>query len=122
MPLAASYSLSPGKPRLRLPPGACDTHFHVFGPQARFPFAAERSYTPACDATKETLFALHEHLGIQRGVVVQSAAHGMDNSAAADLIAAKPESYRGIALVLTTIKTEELKRLKGQGFVGARFH
>jgi 2-pyrone-4,6-dicarboxylate lactonase len=119
---APSYTDSPSKTRVRLPPGACDTHFHVFGPQARFPFASERSYTPTCDAPKEALFALHKHLGIERGVVVQSAAHGLDNSAAADLIAAKPDAYRGIALVSTDSGKSELQTLQQQGFVGARFH
>jgi predicted TIM-barrel fold metal-dependent hydrolase len=42
----ASFHPSPSKPRLRLPRGACDTHFHVFGPRERFPYAADRSYTP----------------------------------------------------------------------------
>lgn len=107
---------------LSLPRGACDAHFHVFGPRARFPFAADRSYTPAGDAPKETLFALHAHLGIERGVVVQSAAHGLDNSAAADLIAARPESYRGVALVSPDVSENELEKLASQGFVGARFH
>jgi 2-pyrone-4,6-dicarboxylate lactonase len=72
-----SFNPNPRKPKIRLPHGACDTHFHVFGPRARFPFSADRSYTPTCDAPKETLFALHKHLGIERGVVVQSAAHGL---------------------------------------------
>ena len=45
-----SFKAQPRKPRLKLPPGATDTHFHVFGPQARFPFAPERTYTPTCDA------------------------------------------------------------------------
>jgi len=47
-----SFKARPRKPRLKLPPGATDTHFHVFGPQARFPFAPERIYTPTCDAPK----------------------------------------------------------------------
>ncbi|TMH28022.1 MAG: hypothetical protein E6H63_09445 [Betaproteobacteria bacterium] len=106
-----SYKAQPRKPKLQLPRGACDTHFHVFGPQSRFPFAPERSYTPTCDAPKETLFALHKHLGIERGVVVQSAAHGFDNSAAADLIAARPQRYRGVALVRAATGTLELARL-----------
>lgn len=117
----ASFVAAPRKPRLRLPAGACDTHFHVFGPQSRFPFAAERSYTPTCDAPKETLFALHRHLGIERGVVVQSAAHGFDNSAAADLLAANP-NYRGIALLPPSTGLSDLKNLDGQGFRGVRFH
>jgi 2-pyrone-4,6-dicarboxylate lactonase len=117
-----SFNPSPSKPRLKLPPGACDAHFHVFGPQQRFAFAKERSYTPAGDAPKETLFALHRHLGIERGVVVQSAAHGFDNSAAADLIAARKNDYVGVALVPTNLSSNELKRLDEQGFRGARFH
>ena len=117
-----SFHPSPSKPRLKLPPGACDTHFHVFGPQRRFPFAADRTYTPAGDAPKETLFALHKHLGIARGVVVQSAAHGFDNSAAADLIASRKRDYVGVAMVPTDLSTAELESLDVQGFRGARFH
>lgn len=116
-----SFHPAPRKPRLALPRGACDAHFHVFGPQSRFPFAPGRSYTPTCDAPKETLFALHRHLGIERGVVVQSAAHGFDNSAAADLLAAS-KNYRGIALAPADTKNDELKRLHAQGFRGVRFH
>lgn len=114
-----SFNPSPSKPRLKLPRGTCDTHFHVFGPAKRFPFAENRSYTPA-DAPKETLFALHRHLGIERGVVVQSAVHQFDNSASADLIAANPRNYVGVALLPPA--TKDLKKLHQQGFRGARFH
>jgi 2-pyrone-4,6-dicarboxylate lactonase len=110
------------KPGLKLPSGSCDTHFHVFGPQRVFPYAPERSYTPAAEAPKESLFALHAMLGIERGVVVQSNAHGPDNSASADLIAARPAAYRGVALVSPHVDTKELRRLDAQGFRGARFH
>ena len=116
-----SFNPNPRKPRLTLPAGACDTHFHVFGPQKRFPFAPERSYTPTCDAPKETLFGMHAKMGIARGVVVQSAAHGFDNSAAADLLGAN-KNYRGVALAPASTGTAELKRLHGQGFRGVRFH
>jgi 2-pyrone-4,6-dicarboxylate lactonase len=119
---SASFNPNPSKPKLKLPPGACDTHFHVFGPTRRFPFAADRSYTPTCDAPKEALFKLHSHLGIERGVVVQSAAHGFDTEAAADLMTARPASYRGIALVPVSVSLKELERLDAQGFLGARFH
>jgi len=112
----------PGKPKLKLPKGACDSHFHVFGPQPRFPYAKDRSYTPPADAPKEKLFALHAHLGIERGVVVQSAVHALDNSASADLIAARPHAYRGVALVQTSVPDGDLKKLNQQGFRGARFH
>jgi len=116
-----SYHSNPTEPKLKLPAGACDAHFHVFGPQAKFAFAEKRTYTPA-DAPKEVLIDRHMFLGIERGVVVQSAAHGFDNSAAADLLAEKKGSYFGVALVPTNVDMAELKRLDTQGFRGVRFN
>ena len=117
----ASFNPNPRKPRLALPRGACDAHFHVFGPAKAFPYAKGAAYTPA-DAPKEALFALHGHLGIERGVVVQSAAHGFDNSAAADLIAAKPGRYVGVALLPVSVSPGEIERLDRRGFRGVRFN
>jgi 2-pyrone-4,6-dicarboxylate lactonase len=121
MPAARSYHAEPRRPRLALPPGACDAHVHVFGPRARFPFAVGRTFTP-CEAPKEALFALHALLGIERCVVVQSMAHGFDNSVTADAIAARRGAYVGIALVPLTVADAELRRLDAAGFRGARFH
>jgi 2-pyrone-4,6-dicarboxylate lactonase len=117
-----SYKAQPRKPRLSLPPGTCDTHFHVWAPRDAFALAPDRSYTPPCDAPKEALFAMHRQIGVQRGVVVQSAPYGFDNSAAADLIAAKPRDYRGVALLRASTSLEEVKKLDKQGFRGVRFH
>jgi 2-pyrone-4,6-dicarboxylate lactonase len=116
-----SYHNNPTEPKLKLPPGSCDAHFHVFGPQAKFPFAEKRAYTPA-DAPKDVLIDRHMFLGIERGIVVQSAAHGFDNAAAADLLADKKGSYFGVALVPTNVDMSELKKLDTQGFRGVRFN
>lgn len=116
-----TWTATPSKQKLKLPPGACDAHVHVFGPRARFPFAEGRSFTPS-DAPKEKLFALHEMLGIERCVIVHTAAHGTDLSVTADAIAAKDGSYLGVGLVPVTIDAAKLKRLDAQGFRGARFH
>ena len=116
-----SWTDTPRKPKLKLPPGACDAHVHVFGPRARFPFSAGRGYTPS-DAPKEKLFALHEFLGIEHCVIVHTAAHGHDLAATADALAAKGGAYRGVALVPTSISAAELKKLDEAGFRGARFH
>ena len=72
----------PSTPRFKPPPGAVDAHCHVFGPGAEFPYAPERKYTP-CDASKAQLFALRDHLGFARNVVVQATCHGADNRAMA---------------------------------------
>jgi len=111
----------PGKPKLTLPAGACDAHVHVFGPRTRFPFAEGRRYTPS-DAPKESLFKLHERLGIQHCVIVQPACHGEDNSVTVDAIAATGDSYKGVALVPLSVSDAELKRLDAAGLCGARFH
>jgi len=117
-----SYHDNPTEPKLKLPAGACDAHFHVFGPKDRFPYAKDAPYTPARDAPKEVLIDRHLFLGIERGVVVQSAVHGFDNSAAADLLAEKKGSYVGVALVAPNADMAELKKLHQQGFRGARFN
>ena len=117
-----SYHNNPTEPKLKLPSGAADCHFHIFGPKEKFPYAKDAAYTPKADAPKDVLIDRHMFLGIERGVVVQSAAHGMDNSAAADLLADKKGSYVGVALVPTNVEAAELKRLHEQGFRGVRFN
>ena len=116
-----SYHNNPTEPKLKLPPGSCDAHFHVFGPKAKFPFDEKAPYRPA-DAPKEVLIDRHMLLGIERGVVVQSAAHGFDNSAAADLLADKKGSYVGVALAPVNVDMSKLKQLHEQGFRGVRFN
>ncbi len=116
-----SYHTNPTEPKLRLPPGSCDAHFHVFGPQAQFAFDEKAPYRPA-DAPKDVLIDRHMFLGIERGVVVQSAVHGFDNSAAADLLAEKKGSYVGVALAPVNVDMSRLKQLHEQGFRGVRFN
>ncbi|MDO9436411.1 amidohydrolase [Hydrogenophaga sp.] len=116
-----TYCLQPTPPKLRLPPGTCDTHVHVFGPSARFPLAASIHAIPE-DAPKETLFDLHRRLGVQRCVIVQSAVHGFDNAVTEDAIAHGGGRYLGVALVPLTVSDAELSRLADVGFRGVRFN
>jgi 2-pyrone-4,6-dicarboxylate lactonase len=116
-----SFHLSPSRPKLKLPAGACDAHVHVFGPHRIFPFAENRPFTPA-DAPKDKLFALHAMLGIEHCVIVQSTCHGFDNRVVADAIAAKNGDYCGVALVPPAVDDVALERLDSQGFCGVRFN
>lgn len=115
------YDTHPKTPETKLPAGACDAHCHVFGPGDVFPYAPGRTYTPV-DAGKETLFALHRHLGIERSVIVQASCHGRDNTAMLDAIAASGGRYKGIAMVDPDVSAEELKRLDDGGIKGVRFN
>lgn len=116
-----TYMRQPSAPRLRLPPGSCDAHVHVFGPVASFPFSPASAITPA-DAPKETLFALHRRLGISRCVIVQSVVHGFDNAVVEDAIRAGGGHYLGVALVPHQVSDAELARLHAAGFRGVRFN
>jgi len=106
---------------LKLPPLACDSHFHVFGPHRKFPYAPDRPFTPA-DAPKEDLFRLHELLGFQRGVFVQSTCHGSDHAALIDLLDAGQGRYRGVALLKPGMPAAEIERLDEAGVRGVRLH
>ncbi|MGI6875274.1 amidohydrolase family protein [Amycolatopsis sp. 3B14] len=115
------WHADPSTPRFRLPPGTVDAHCHVFGPQAEFPFAPERKYTP-CDASKEQLFALRDHLGVSRNVIVQATCHGADNSAMVDAIRASGGRARGVATVRPEVSDAELRELDAAGVRGVRFN
>jgi len=110
------------KSPLLLPPRACNAHCHVFGPRDRFPYPPDGAFVPSADAPKEALVALNDRLGLQRCVVVQSGCHGFDNAVSEDAVAFRPESYRAIALLPTTVGDAELRRLDAGGFRGVRFN
>ena len=55
-----------------------DCHVHVFGPAARFPYAAKRRYTPK-DAPPGDLSSLMRRLGVQRCVIVQASVYADDH-------------------------------------------
>jgi 2-pyrone-4,6-dicarboxylate lactonase len=112
---------NPSKPRFVPPPGAVDAHCHVFGPGDRFPYAPERKYTP-CDASKEQLFALRDHLGFARNVIVQATCHGTDNRALVDALEASGGMARGVASVGRDITDDELQALHKAGVRGTRFN
>jgi 2-pyrone-4,6-dicarboxylate lactonase len=111
----------PSTPRFKLPPGSVDAHCHVFGPGALFPFAPERKYTP-CDASKAQLFALRDHLGFARNVIVQATCHGADNRAMVDACRASGGMARGIATLKRTVTDDDLRQLHAAGIRGVRFN
>lgn len=111
----------PARPRFRLPPGSVDAHCHVFGPGDTFPYAPERKYTP-CDASKHQLFALRDHLGFDKNVIVQATCHGADNSAMLDALASAGGRARGVATVKRDVTDEELQSMHAAGVRGVRFN
>jgi 2-pyrone-4,6-dicarboxylate lactonase len=111
----------PSQPRFILPAGTVDAHCHVFGPGHQFPFAPERKYTP-CDAGKDELFALRDHLGVSRNVIVQATCHGADNSAMVDALRHSNGRARGVATVRPDVTDQQLAELHDAGVRGVRFN
>ncbi|HXE20906.1 MAG TPA: amidohydrolase family protein [Rhodoferax sp.] len=111
----------PSKPTFKLPAGAVDAHCHVFGPGAEFPYAPERKYTP-CDASKAQLFALRDHLGFEKNVIVQATCHGADNSALLDALRAANGRARGVATIKRSVSDGELQAMHDAGVRGVRFN
>jgi predicted TIM-barrel fold metal-dependent hydrolase len=112
---------NPVSPALALPPGACDAHCHVFVPAGKFPYAADRSYTPP-DAPVENLRRLHARLGVSRAVIVHASCHGTDMEVTLDAIASSEGRYRGVACVEDGVTQRELERLHAGGIRGIRFN
>ncbi len=107
--------------RFPMPPGACDSHAHVFGPYARFPLAEDRSYTPAENGPGEFIAHL-DRLGLERGVLVTASAQGDDNGTVLEALRAYPKRLRAVAVVRHDVSDKVLDELTDAGVRGARFN
>jgi predicted TIM-barrel fold metal-dependent hydrolase len=101
-----------------VPPGACDTHVHVFD-GARFPFVATRVYTPE-PASLAELQALHRALHVERVVVVHPSVYGTDNSCSLDAIRQLGSRARGVALIDDKTTDAQLVEMHQAGMRGVR--
>ena len=110
----------PSRPSIRLPEGAWATHFHVLGPQARFPYSAKRKYTPP-DAPLASALALHDALGIAHGLVVHANTHGFDNSVDLDAVAGSAGRYFAVVRLDGSASPQGCETLHGAGARGVRF-
>jgi 2-pyrone-4,6-dicarboxylate lactonase len=117
-PRCAAHDRNPRKPGTEAPPGACDTHAHVFGPGDQYPFIPHGLYTPA-DALTVDYAHMLDVLGMERGVLVQPSVYGTHNQAMLDAMAGKP-NLRGIAVVPYDVVVADIERLHGLGVRGVR--
>ena len=108
------------KPAFLLPRGACDTHVHIWGPFDRFPLNKGAPYTPP-ERTRDDLVALHERLGIDRAVIVQTTVYKADNRATLDGIARSNGRWRGVALIDESFDDAAFRALHEGGVRGVRF-
>ncbi|WP_169457997.1 amidohydrolase family protein [Ottowia thiooxydans] len=109
-------------PGAALPAGSCDCHVHIFDP-VRFPYATERTYTPAAAVTAD-LLAFERRLGIDRIVLVQPSGYGTDNSCLLDALRQLSTARaRGVAVIdLPRITASEIDGLHAAGVRSIRLN
>jgi D-galactarolactone isomerase len=106
------------RPKLKAPPGTCDTHMHIY--DRRYPKAAT-ARIDAPDAPVSDYLKVRERLGIERTVVVQPSTYGTDNRCTIEAMKTLGAGTRGVAVVDQTVTDAELDRLTGLGIRGIRF-
>jgi 2-pyrone-4,6-dicarboxylate lactonase len=113
---------APRPPRLPFPEGACDTHAHICGPAAQFPYADERIYTPP-DSTLQDYLSLLATLGIQRAVLIQPSVYATDNRALIDALSQQQRrGLRGVAVVDSEMAEDQVRVLASMGVRGIRLN
>ena len=68
-------------PHTKAPPGTIDSQFHVLGPADRYPVRKGAAYEMP-SATFAAARRVHEALGIERGIIVQTTTYGADHNVA----------------------------------------
>jgi 2-pyrone-4,6-dicarboxylate lactonase len=108
-------------PRFKMPPGSCDCHAHVFGPQTRFPYVPNASYI-APDASPEQYARMLRTIGCERAVLVQPSVYATDNSAMLEALRSGVFAFRGVAVVDESIGDRELEDMHKAGVRGVRIN
>ena len=118
-----SFDSEPVAPLGRLPRGACDSHFHVFGPRERYPVLPGIEHDMP-EANFEALLELHRALGIERGVICATTVNGSNHQVVLDALAALGPNYRACALnsVFEEQPDSYVRKLHDAGVRGARFN
>jgi len=107
-------------PRLPTPPGACDTHMHIYEPG--YAMRAEASH-PSQPATLEHYREVKRKLGLTRTVIVQPGGYGTDNTCTLEAMAKLgKDAARGVATVDPEAPDAEIERLSKLGMRGIRYH
>ena len=112
------------EPAFRAPPGACDAHFHVFGPPDRYPYdSSDLRYRPPVEPLDAYLRMIRP-LGFGRFVFVQPSAYGYDNACMLDAMREMDAGLRrGIVhLDERTATDREIADLSALGIVGVRIN
>jgi predicted TIM-barrel fold metal-dependent hydrolase len=107
------------KPSWAPPAGMVDSHFHIFGPEYRYPYLADRTFTPA-DASSDDYMRVCNTLGIDRAVLVQPSVYGTDNRRLIDAVNELAMPTRAVVVASPDVSDSELDALHVAGARGLR--
>jgi len=122
--VASAFAIAsqPGTPvNFDVPKGACDCHTHIFGDPQRFPYFADRTYTPEPASIAE-MRSLHRALHFDRVVIAQPSVYGPDDSCTLDAIKHLGSGARGIAVIDDKTSEADLDRMHRSGIRGIRIN
>jgi 2-pyrone-4,6-dicarboxylate lactonase len=102
------------RPAFEVPPGACDSHVHVFESQERYPRVDKPHYTLP-DGSLSKLMRMTEAMSLERFVIVQPSYYGTDNRCMLDALATAGSRARGVAMVDDACSDEALQAMHGVG-------
>lgn len=119
IPVCRPPDRHPRKTTFSTPPGAVDTHTHVF--DSAYPLSPTRGYTPP-DSTLEDMLVMHAQLSIERVVFTQPSVYGTENSAILDAMAKIPDRARAVVALDLTVGDAELADLDARGVRGVRLN
>ena len=102
--------------------GACDTHFHVFGPADRYPARDPKLRYKPPRAPLEDYLAWAQNNGFERFVFVQPSAYARDNSCMLDAMRAIRHPCRGIVDVDENAPDRLLAEMQDVGVCGVRIN
>jgi predicted TIM-barrel fold metal-dependent hydrolase len=110
------------RPKLELPPGACDTHFHFLGPQNQFPMKQHHTFSHLefDDDTIDDWLKMQEVLGLSRGLHVLSMMYEHNYEIMLHSLCRLPDRLRGVISPWSGITDRELEILTQAGVVGYR--
>jgi predicted TIM-barrel fold metal-dependent hydrolase len=119
----AKIAASQADRRFWPPPGACDSHCHIFGDAGRYPTVALEGYSLPVGPLKSYL-AMANALGFERRVFVQPAMYGGDSRCILDALSRLGvEASRGIAgIPAGTVRDATLAEWHALGIRGVRLN
>ena len=104
------------------PQNAVDAHAHISGPWNIYEFDAQATYFPLGDTGLDAFQRVHQTIGIEMAVIVNTSCNGPHNKSLLDAIAQSKGKYRGVINNNAALSVSDYRALHECGIRGVRFN